>query len=220
MGWRRGGSCWLAGDTGPFPLANPSGQADADPLRRRCEDIVWLKTNTSSPSSDLSAPPGKDQLFTRTLEHCLMGIRGTVRRSSDGWFAHCNVSTDVLVWPGDTADPSRKPPELQSLVEEFCQGTRRLEVWGTKGALRRGWLTVGEGGGEMGVQEVEREEREWQPVQYDAEMYRGWFSTSSSGAVQDVESTSTASTPLAIKVNKLLPFVPGQSILPFHPRSR
>jgi hypothetical protein len=41
-------------------------------------------------------------LFTPTIEHCLMGIRGTVRRSNDPWFVHCNVDTDVLVWEGDS----------------------------------------------------------------------------------------------------------------------
>lgn len=30
-----------------------------------------------------------------------MGIRGTVRRSTDGHFVHCNVDTDVIVWEGD-----------------------------------------------------------------------------------------------------------------------
>ena len=27
-----------------------------------------------------------------------MGIRGTVRRSTDTRFVHCNVDTDVMVW--------------------------------------------------------------------------------------------------------------------------
>ena len=30
-------------------------------------------------------------------EHCLMGIKGTVRRSSDGHVIHANVDTDIIV---------------------------------------------------------------------------------------------------------------------------
>ncbi|GAA5939277.1 Kar4p [Sporobolomyces koalae] len=107
---------------------------------RRCEDIVWLKTNKKDPEEDLTRDPAS--LFTPTVEHCLMGIRGTVRRSTDSWFVHCNVDTDVLVWEGDEQDTNLKPPELQTLIENFCLGTRRLHVYGSKHALRRGWLTI------------------------------------------------------------------------------
>ena len=34
-----------------------------------------------------------------------MGIRGTVRRSTDTRFVHCNVDTDVLVWSDDGGEP-------------------------------------------------------------------------------------------------------------------
>ena len=90
-----------------------------------------------------------------------MGIRGTVRRSTDSWFVHCNVGsllpfprildacinlscldTDVIIWEGDPADPTRKPPEMYTLIENFCLGMRRLEVFGKLTSLRRGWVTV------------------------------------------------------------------------------
>lgn len=35
--------------------------------------------------------PPTTSLLTRTKQHCLIGIRGTVRRSTDSWFVHCNV---------------------------------------------------------------------------------------------------------------------------------
>ncbi|KAJ7490517.1 hypothetical protein FB451DRAFT_1389301 [Mycena latifolia] len=38
-------------------------------------------------------------LLTRTKQHCLIGIRGTVR------------------WEGDAGDPTRKPPEILSLAD-------------------------------------------------------------------------------------------------------
>lgn len=36
-----------------------------------------------------------------------MGIRGTVRRSTDSFLVHCNVDTDVIVWEGDPLGASR-----------------------------------------------------------------------------------------------------------------
>lgn len=107
---------------------------------RRCEDIVWLKTNKRDPEADLVRE--STSLFTPTIEHCLMGIRGTVRRSTDSFLVHCNVDTDVLIWEGDSQDPDLKPPELQSLIENFCLGTRRLHLYGSPHSLRRGWLTL------------------------------------------------------------------------------
>ncbi|ESK89921.1 transcription regulator [Moniliophthora roreri MCA 2997] len=109
---------------------------------RRCEDVVWVKTNKTS-----NKGPGTDapttSLLTRTKQHCLIGIRGTVRRSTDSWFVHCNVDTDVIIWEGDPIDPMRKPPEMYTLIENFCLGTRRLEVFGrTSSSLRRGWVTL------------------------------------------------------------------------------
>ncbi len=89
-----------------------------------------------------------------------MGIRGTVRRSTDSWFVHCNVGefirrqnlliyllifsldTDVIIWEGDPVDPTRKPPEMYTLIENFCLGFRRLEVFGKLSSLRRGWVTA------------------------------------------------------------------------------
>lgn len=39
-------------------------------------------------------------------------------------------------------DRDLKPPELQSLIENFCLGTRRLHLYGSAHSLRRGWLTL------------------------------------------------------------------------------
>lgn len=41
-------------------------------------------------------------------------------------------------------DPTRKPPETYTLIENFCLGLRRLEVFGRRHSLRPGWVTVGE----------------------------------------------------------------------------
>ncbi|GAA5917947.1 hypothetical protein JCM5296_002678 [Sporobolomyces johnsonii] len=59
-------------------------------------------------------------------------------------------------------DPALKPPELQSLIENFCLGTRRLHLYGSPHSLRRGWLTVGSSestfSSESRVRAVEAEE--------------------------------------------------------------
>lgn len=82
---------------------------------RRAEDIVWVKTNKGrtladgmghigeTSASHKGGTVGRDQggLFVSQKEHCLMGIRGTVRRSTDGRFVHCNVDTDIMLWEDD-----------------------------------------------------------------------------------------------------------------------
>lgn len=36
-----------------------------------------------------------------------------------------------------------KPAELYSTIEHFCNGRRRLELFGADHNVRRGWLTLG-----------------------------------------------------------------------------
>lgn len=85
---------------------------------RRCEEILWVKPNKKAikaahkPEED--GNPGdsdvrrwmregrKDEgdqpknIMITQKEHCLMGIRGTVRRKTDNWFVHCNVGTSFI----------------------------------------------------------------------------------------------------------------------------
>ncbi|OCF74332.1 hypothetical protein I204_04703 [Kwoniella mangroviensis CBS 8886] len=104
---------------------------------RRAEDIVWVKTNKQNSSSKTDAHPADED------QHCLMGIRGTVRRSTDMRFVHCNVDTDVMIWEGDDdRDSPVFPPFLYTLIENFCLGTRRLELFPTSLNPRRGWVTA------------------------------------------------------------------------------
>ncbi|CDS02008.1 related to KAR4-transcription factor required for gene regulation in response to pheromones [Sporisorium scitamineum] len=133
---------------------------------RRCEDIVCVLTNPHTDQAGIdSQQPSSSSAFTRSSQHCLMGIRGTVRRSTDARFVHCNIDTDVILWPGpehedalhstqecESARKTRsqmlpdmvsKPPELYQTIENFCLGTRRLELFGRNRNLRRGWLTIG-----------------------------------------------------------------------------
>ncbi|KAJ7490506.1 hypothetical protein FB451DRAFT_1361362 [Mycena latifolia] len=81
---------------------------------RRYEDVIWVRTNkTTNRGPGTDAPTSS--LLTRRKQHCLIGIRGTVR------------------WEGDAVDPTRKPPEI-------FLGMRRREVFGRAlvAALRMG----------------------------------------------------------------------------------
>jgi len=132
---------------------------------RRCEDIVWVKTNPDRKVKGTEEGEGymegeTNSAFSRSVQHCLMGIKGTVKRSDDNHFVHCNIDTDVILWEGEgedvdvgdgngylkgegRIDSRSKPPELYNIAENFCLGTRRLEVFGRNRNLRRGWLTIG-----------------------------------------------------------------------------
>lgn len=124
---------------------------------RRCEDIVWVRTNPNANEIE-KEQASTNSALSRSAHHCLMGIKGTVKRSNDTNFVHCNVDTDVILWDGESKDSSStdansstnhridarsKPPELYNIAENFCLGTRRLELFGRNRNLRRGWLTVG-----------------------------------------------------------------------------
>ena len=79
----------------------------------------------------------------RTKEHCLMGIKGTVRRSTDGDFIHANVDIDLII--DEEPDPGslEKPIEMFRIIEHFCLGMRRLHIFGRDSTIRPGWLTIG-----------------------------------------------------------------------------
>jgi N6-adenosine-specific RNA methylase IME4 len=84
---------------------------------RRCEEILWVKPNKKAiearPHEEEKRPRESDvdywlrvgrkdqgdrpkNIMVTQKEHCLMGIRGTVRRKTDNWFVHCNVGKQTL----------------------------------------------------------------------------------------------------------------------------
>ncbi|KAL6011796.1 hypothetical protein ACLOJK_002262 [Asimina triloba] len=78
-------------------------------------------------------------------EHCLMGIKGTVRRSTDGHIIHANIDTDIVIAEDPPYGSTRKPDDLYHIIEHFALGRRRLELFGEDHNIRSGWLTVGKG---------------------------------------------------------------------------
>uniref|UniRef100_A0A0D6R172 Methyltransferase-like protein 1 n=1 Tax=Araucaria cunninghamii TaxID=56994 RepID=A0A0D6R172_ARACU len=110
---------------------------------RRCEDICWVKTNKANPSPGLRHD--SHTLFQHSKEHCLMGIKGTVRRSTDGHIIHANIDTDIIIAEEPPQGSTTKPEDLYRIIEHFALGRRRLELFGEDHNIRPGWLTVGKG---------------------------------------------------------------------------
>lgn len=108
---------------------------------RRCEDICWIKTNKKNIGHNKNLEP--KAIFQRTKEHCLMGIKGTVRRSTDGDFIHSNVDIDLIISEEPAYGTFDKPDEIFHIIEHFCLGRRRLHLFGRDSTIRPGWLTVG-----------------------------------------------------------------------------
>jgi mRNA m6A methyltransferase non-catalytic subunit len=108
---------------------------------RRCEDICWIKTNHNAPGH--SKILDSKAVFQRTKEHCLMGIKGTVRRSTDGDFIHANVDIDLIISEENEFGNVEKPQEIFHIIEHFCLGRRRLHLFGRDSTIRAGWLTLG-----------------------------------------------------------------------------
>lgn len=54
-----------------------------------------------------------------------------------------SFSLDRLIGLADETSP-RFPPQLYEIIENFCLGTRRLELFGCKSKARKGWVTLGD----------------------------------------------------------------------------
>lgn len=110
---------------------------------RRCEDICWVKTNKRNATPGLRHD--SRTLLQHSKEHCLMGIKGTVRRSTDGHIIHANIDTDIIIAEEPTDGSTRKPDDMYRIIEHFALGRRRLELFGEDHNIRSGWLTAGKG---------------------------------------------------------------------------
>jgi N6-adenosine-specific RNA methylase IME4 len=108
---------------------------------RRCEDICWVKTNKNTATPGLRHD--SHTLFQHSKEHCLMGIKGTVRRTTDGHVIHANIDTDVIIAEEPPYGSTQKPEDMYRIIEHFSLGRRRLELFGEEHNIRSGWLTVG-----------------------------------------------------------------------------
>lgn len=67
-----------------------------------------------------------------------MGIKGTVRRSTDGDFIHANVDIDLIITEEPEIGNIEKPVEIFHIIEHFCLGRRRLHLFGRDSTIRPG----------------------------------------------------------------------------------
>ena len=67
-----------------------------------------------------------------------MGIKGTVRRSTDGDFIHANIDLDVIITEHPETGSLDKPEEIFHIIQHFCLGRRRLHVFGSDSTIRPG----------------------------------------------------------------------------------
>ena len=104
-----------------------------------------------------------------------MGIKGTVKRSTDGDFIHANVDIDLIIEEDQTYGSKDKPVEIFHIVEHFCLGRRRLHIFARDSTIRPGWLSLG---------------NELTSSNYDRDIYLGHFQTEESlttGCSEEIE---------------------------------
>ncbi|XP_044738370.1 N6-adenosine-methyltransferase non-catalytic subunit [Chrysoperla carnea] len=147
---------------------------------RRCEDICWIRTNINNPGHSKNLE--QKAVFQRTKEHCLMGIKGTVRRSTDGDFIHANVDIDLIISEEPEYSSLEKPVEIFHIIEHFCLGRRRLHIFGRDSTIRPGWVTIGP---------------ELTNTNFNADLYASYFtpSTLTTGCTERIEALRPKSPP-------------------------
>ena len=69
-------------------------------------------------------------------------MRGDIRKRSDN-FIHPNIDTDVIVDEMPYIGSLKKPEEIYDIIERFCLGRKKIELFGETHNLRKGWLTLG-----------------------------------------------------------------------------
>ncbi len=113
-----------------------------------------------------------------------MGIKGTVRRSTDGDFIHANVDIDLIIHEEMPYGSAEKPVEIFHMMEHFCLGRRRLHLFGKDTTIRPGWVTVGS---------------DLTSSNFDADLYNSYFNTSPdaflTGCTEEIERLRPKSPP-------------------------
>lgn len=115
---------------------------------RRGEDILYMINSLDSVHRPETDPwIDKTRLFVPTTWHCLMGLKGTLRRSTDNDLINCNIDTDVIIEsPGQKVDVV--PEQIYNLIENFTSMKRKIFImpFETSERLpvrpRKGWVTL------------------------------------------------------------------------------
>lgn len=57
--------------------------------------MVWIKTNKRR--KDTRQAKEDRSILQRVKEHCLVGLKGDIKKASDPTFIHANIDIDVIV---------------------------------------------------------------------------------------------------------------------------
>ena len=129
----------------------------------RIDELIWVKVGQTQ---RLIRTGRTGHHLNHTKEHCLVGAKvpsppspgveskpllGSTQKYVGSRAAgvppplpdwvHCGINADVIV--SEVRDTSRKPDELYAIIERLCPGGRKVELFGRKHNVRRGWLTLG-----------------------------------------------------------------------------
>lgn len=115
---------------------------------RRSEDIAFFPRSKSSVfMPKRTAAQVESSVLIPTSWHCILGLKGTLRRSEDNALINCNVDTDVIIEKESTL-PGIVPLELYSIIENFTSMARRLHIIPGYAPedkpvrIRNGWVIV------------------------------------------------------------------------------
>ncbi len=97
----------------------------------RKEELVWIKTNQLQ---RLIRTGRTGHWLNHSKEHCLIGYKGNPSINR-------NIDCDVLV--SEVRETSRKPDEIDELIERLIPGGRNLELFARPHNRIYGWLSLG-----------------------------------------------------------------------------
>lgn len=99
---------------------------------RRSEDVVFFPSSMSSvyypPRAESLSESCPIPIVQASTWHCIMGLKGTVRRSEDVHLINCNVDTDVIVESPDHVIQGIVPQSIFQVIENFALMNRRLHI--------------------------------------------------------------------------------------------
>lgn len=131
----------------------------------RIDELIWVKVGQTQ---RLIRTGRTGHHLNHTKEHCLVGAKtraspeqsaaleskpvpGSTQRYVGSRAAgvppplpewvHQGINADVIV--SEVRDTSRKPDELYAIIERLCPGGKKVELFGRKHNVRRGWMTLG-----------------------------------------------------------------------------
>jgi N6-adenosine-specific RNA methylase IME4 len=114
---------------------------------RRSEDIVYFTMSQNSLHFPKGLASDPNDCVIKTTWHCLLGLKGTLRRSEDFDLINCNVDTDVIM-QSPAERPNIVPEAIYEIIENFCLMSRRVHIIPGRAAIskpvraRPGWVIM------------------------------------------------------------------------------